>query len=61
MSTANAAFAKSVGAGTVIDYKTQRFEDYAGYDLEMIYDLTDGESRSALGDLSRLVECWSRS
>jgi hypothetical protein len=24
--------------------RQQRFEEYAGYDLEMIYDLTDGET-----------------
>ena len=44
VSTANVAFAKSLGADVVIDYKTQRFEDYAS-DLDMVFDLIDGETR----------------
>jgi NADPH:quinone reductase-like Zn-dependent oxidoreductase len=42
--TANVAFAKSLGADVVIDYKTQRFEDHAR-DLDMVFDLIDGETR----------------
>jgi NADPH:quinone reductase-like Zn-dependent oxidoreductase len=44
VSTSNVAFAKSLGADVVIDYKTQRFEDYAS-DLDMVLDLIDGETR----------------
>jgi NADPH:quinone reductase-like Zn-dependent oxidoreductase len=44
VSTANVAFAKSLGADVVIDYKTQRFEDHAA-DLDMVFDLIDGETR----------------
>lgn len=44
VSTANVAFAKSLGADVVIDYKTQRFEDHAS-DLDMVFDLIDGETR----------------
>ena len=44
VSTANVAFAKSLGADVVIDYKTQRFEDYAS-DLDMVLDLIAGETR----------------
>ena len=35
---------KSLGADVVIDYKTQRFEDHAA-DLDMVFDLIDGETR----------------
>ena len=42
--TANVAFAKSLGADVVIDYKTQRFEDHAR-DLDMVFDLIGGETR----------------
>jgi NADPH:quinone reductase-like Zn-dependent oxidoreductase len=42
--TSNVAFAKSLGADVVIDYKTQRFEDHAR-DLDMVFDLIDGETR----------------
>jgi NADPH:quinone reductase-like Zn-dependent oxidoreductase len=42
--TANVAFAESLGADVVIDYKTQRFEDHAR-DLDMVFDLIDGETR----------------
>ena len=44
VSTANVAFAKSLGADVVIDYKTQRFEDHAS-NLDMVFDLIDGETR----------------
>jgi NADPH:quinone reductase-like Zn-dependent oxidoreductase len=44
VSTANVEFAKSLGADVVIDYKTQRFEDHAS-DLDMVFDLIDGETR----------------
>jgi NADPH:quinone reductase-like Zn-dependent oxidoreductase len=44
VSTENVDFAKSLGADVVIDYKTQRFEDHAS-DLDMIFDLIDGETR----------------
>jgi NADPH:quinone reductase-like Zn-dependent oxidoreductase len=45
VSTANVAFARSLGADVVIDYKTQRFEDHAS-DLDMVLDLIDGETRA---------------
>jgi NADPH:quinone reductase-like Zn-dependent oxidoreductase len=44
VATANVAFAKSLGADVVIDYQTQRFEDHAS-DLDMVFDLIDGETR----------------
>jgi NADPH:quinone reductase-like Zn-dependent oxidoreductase len=44
VSTDNVAFARSLGADVVIDYKTQRFEDHAS-DLDMVFDLIDGETR----------------
>jgi NADPH:quinone reductase-like Zn-dependent oxidoreductase len=44
VTTANVAFARSLGADVVIDYKTQRFEDHAS-DLDMVFDLIDGETR----------------
>ena len=44
VSTGNVAFARSLGADVVIDYKTQRFEDHAS-DLDMVFDLIDGETR----------------
>ena len=44
VSTDNVDFARSLGADVVIDYKTQRFEDYAS-DLDMVFDLIDGETR----------------
>jgi NADPH:quinone reductase-like Zn-dependent oxidoreductase len=36
--------ARELGADVVIDYKTQRFEDHVA-DLEMVFDLIDGETR----------------
>jgi NADPH:quinone reductase-like Zn-dependent oxidoreductase len=44
VSTDNVDFARSRGADVVIDYKTQRFEDHAS-DLDMVFDLIDGETR----------------
>jgi hypothetical protein len=44
VSTANVEFAQSLGADVIIDYKTQRFEDHAS-DLDMVFDLIDGETR----------------
>jgi NADPH:quinone reductase-like Zn-dependent oxidoreductase len=44
VSTDNVKFARSLGADIVIDYKTQRFEDFAS-DLDMVFDLIDGETR----------------
>jgi len=44
VSTDNVAFARSLGADVVIDYKTERFEDKAR-DLDMVFDLIDGETR----------------
>ena len=44
VSTGNVAFARSLGADVVIDYKTQRFEDHVS-DLDMVFDLIDGETR----------------
>jgi len=44
VSTGNVEFARSLGADVVIDYKSQRFEDHAS-DLDMVFDLIDGETR----------------
>ena len=44
VSGANMAFAKSLGADLVIDYRTERFEDHVS-DLDMVFDLIDGETR----------------
>lgn len=44
VSTNNVRFARDLGADVVIDYKTQRFEDHAS-DLDMVFDLIDGETR----------------
>ena len=44
VSTDNLAFARTLGADVVIDYKTQRFEDLV-QDLDMVFDLIDGETR----------------
>jgi NADPH:quinone reductase-like Zn-dependent oxidoreductase len=45
VSTDNVEFARKLGADVVIDYKTQRFEDHA-QDLDMVFDLIDGETRA---------------
>jgi NADPH:quinone reductase-like Zn-dependent oxidoreductase len=44
VSTNNVEFARGLGADVVIDYKTQRFEAQAR-DLDMVFDLIDGETR----------------
>jgi NADPH:quinone reductase-like Zn-dependent oxidoreductase len=44
VSTRNVEFARGLGADVVIDYKTQRFEEQA-HDLDMVFDLIDGETR----------------
>ena len=44
VSTNNVSFARDLGADVVIDYKKQRFEDHAS-DLDMVFDLIDGETR----------------
>jgi len=44
VSTDNVDFARGLGADVVIDYKTQRFEEQA-QDLDMVFDLIDGETR----------------
>ena len=44
VSTDNVEFARELGADVVIDYKTDRFED-RGHDLDMVFDLIDGETR----------------
>jgi len=45
VSTENVGFARELGADVVIDYKTQRFEEQA-HDLDMVFDLIDGETRA---------------
>lgn len=44
VSTDKLEFARSLGADVVIDYKTQQFEELAR-DLDMVFDLVDGETR----------------
>jgi NADPH:quinone reductase-like Zn-dependent oxidoreductase len=44
VSTEHVEFARSLGADVVIDYKKQRFEGQAS-DLDMVFDLIDGETR----------------
>jgi NADPH:quinone reductase-like Zn-dependent oxidoreductase len=44
VSTDNVEFARGLGADVVIDYKTQRLEEQAR-DLDMVFDLIDGETR----------------
>jgi NADPH:quinone reductase-like Zn-dependent oxidoreductase len=44
VSTDDVEFARGLGADVVIDYKTQRFEEQA-QDLDMVFDLIDGETR----------------
>lgn len=44
VSSQNAEFARELGADVVIDYKKQRFEDETA-DLDMVFDLIDGETR----------------
>jgi NADPH:quinone reductase-like Zn-dependent oxidoreductase len=52
VSTDNVEFARSLGADVVIDYKTQRFEDFAS-NLDMVFDLIDGETRERSWPLLR--------
>jgi NADPH:quinone reductase-like Zn-dependent oxidoreductase len=51
-STDRLQFARTLGADVVIDYKTQRFEELA-QDLDMIFDLVDGETRERSWKLLR--------
>ncbi|HTA65661.1 MAG TPA: NADP-dependent oxidoreductase [Xanthomonadaceae bacterium] len=51
-STGNLEFARSLGADVVIDYKTQRFEEIAK-NLDMVFDLIDGETRDRSWPLLR--------
>jgi NADPH:quinone reductase-like Zn-dependent oxidoreductase len=44
VATDHVEFARGLGADVVIDYKTERFEDRAK-DLDMVFDLIDGETR----------------
>ena len=44
VSTDNVAFAQSLGADVVIDYKKQRFEAHAS-ELDVVFDLIDGDTR----------------
>ncbi|WP_246208385.1 zinc-binding dehydrogenase [Bradyrhizobium rifense] len=44
VSTEHVAFARSLGADVVIDYKTQRFEEAASH-IDLVFDLIDGETR----------------
>jgi NADPH:quinone reductase-like Zn-dependent oxidoreductase len=44
VSSQNVEFARKLGADVVIDYKKQRFEDETA-DLDMVFDLIDGETR----------------
>jgi len=44
VSTDNVTFARSLGADVVIDYKKERFDDLAP-ELDMVFDLIDGETR----------------
>ncbi len=44
VSTANVEFAHDLGADVVIDYKKQRFEDYAHH-VDMVFDLIGGQTR----------------
>jgi NADPH:quinone reductase-like Zn-dependent oxidoreductase len=52
VSTDNVHFARGLGADVVIDYKTERFEEQAR-DLDMVFDLIDGETRERSWKLLR--------
>jgi NADPH:quinone reductase-like Zn-dependent oxidoreductase len=52
VSTENLEFARTLGADVVIDYKKQRFEELAK-DLDMVFDLIDGETRQRSWKLLR--------
>jgi NADPH:quinone reductase-like Zn-dependent oxidoreductase len=44
VATDDVQFARALGADSVIDYKTQRFEELTR-DLDMVFDLVDGDTR----------------
>ncbi|HVX75339.1 MAG TPA: NADP-dependent oxidoreductase [Bradyrhizobium sp.] len=52
VATDKVKFAQELGADVVIDYRTQRFEDHAS-DLDMVFDLIDGETRERSWKLIR--------
>jgi NADPH:quinone reductase-like Zn-dependent oxidoreductase len=52
VSTNNIDFPRKLGADVVIDYKKQRFEDEAS-ELDMVFDLIDGETRERSWKLLR--------
>jgi NADPH:quinone reductase-like Zn-dependent oxidoreductase len=52
VSTESVEFARRLGADLVIDYKRQRFEEQA-QDLDMVFDLIDGETRQRSWPLLR--------
>jgi len=52
VSTDGVEFARGLGADVVIDYKTQRFEEQAR-DLDMVFDLIDGDTRERSWSLLR--------
>jgi NADPH:quinone reductase-like Zn-dependent oxidoreductase len=56
VSTGNVKFARELGADVVIDYKTQGFEHHAS-DLEMVFDLIDGETRERSWSLLKKGRC----
>lgn len=55
--TDNVEFARQLGADVVIDYKKQRFEDHAS-DLDMVFDLIDGETRERSWSLLKRAVYW---
>jgi NADPH:quinone reductase-like Zn-dependent oxidoreductase len=52
VSTGNVELARELGADVVIDYKSQRFEQFAS-GLDMVFDLIDGETRERSWPLLR--------
>jgi NADPH:quinone reductase-like Zn-dependent oxidoreductase len=52
VSTDNVKFAERLGADVVIDYRTQRFEEHVS-DVDMVFDLIDGETRERSWKLIR--------
>ncbi len=52
VSTENLKFARSLGADVAIDYKKQRFEEEVS-DLDMVFDLIDGDTRERSWKLLR--------
>ena len=59
VSTGNVQFARELGADVVIDYKRQRF-DYEASDLDMVFDLIDGETRERSWKLLKKAVSWLR-